>query len=85
MRAYSMDYRQSVAAARESGMSTAEVSEVFGCCPSWVRRLMQRQRESGSLQPRPRRQVNRAKLTATLIASGCASSSPGGQTRRWPS
>lgn len=64
MRAYSMDYRQSVAAARESGMSTAEVCEVFGCCPSWVRRLMQRQRESGSLQPLPRQpQSSQAKLT----------------------
>jgi transposase len=62
MKPYSMDFRRSAAAARESGMSTAEVSETFGCSPSWVRRLMQRQRESGSLQPRAREQPDQHKI-----------------------
>lgn len=63
MNAYSMDYRQSVAAARQDGMTTAEVSEAFGCSRSWVRRLMQRQRESGSLAPRQRQQPDQRKIT----------------------
>ena len=62
MKPYSMDFRQSVAAARESGMATAEVSETFGCSASWVRRLMQRQRESGSLEPRQREQADQRKI-----------------------
>jgi transposase len=57
-----MDFRQSVAAARESGMETQEVTETFGCCPSWVRRLMQRKREGGSVAPRQRRQADQRKI-----------------------
>ena len=62
MNAYSMDFRRSVAAARESGMTTAEVTEAFGCCGSWVRRLLQRQRESGSLEPRQRKAAKQRKI-----------------------
>ena len=62
MEAYSMDYRQSVVAAREAGMSTSEVTEVFGCSESWVRRLRQRQRETGSLEPRQRQQPDQRKI-----------------------
>jgi transposase len=62
MEAYSMDFRQSVAAARQGGMSTAEVVEAFGCSASWVRRLLQQQRESGSLEPRQRQPVDQRKI-----------------------
>lgn len=63
MNAYSMDYRQSVAAARESGMTTVEVSEAFGCSKSWVRRLIQRQRDTGSLEPLQRKQPDQRKIS----------------------
>ena len=55
MRAYSMDLRQRVAAACDEGGDTrAEVAERFGVSESWVRRLLQRRRQSGSLAPKPR-------------------------------
>src|SRR3954452_10734306 len=62
MAAYSMDVRGGVAAARDNGMETAEVAEVFGCCRSWVRRLMQRRRELGTLAPIQRRQGEQRSL-----------------------
>lgn len=50
--AYSMDLRERVAAAHAACGSSAEVAERFGCSESWVRRLTQRQHETGSLAPR---------------------------------
>jgi transposase len=51
--AYSMEFRRAVAAAYEECGSSSEVAEQFNCSESWVRRLIQRQRETGSLEPRP--------------------------------
>jgi transposase len=51
--AYSMDFRIAVARAHEDCGSSTEVAEQFGCSESWVRRLIQRQRESGTLEPLP--------------------------------
>jgi transposase len=48
---YSMDFRRAVAAAYDECGSSAEVAEQFGCSESWVRRLIQRRREMGSLEP----------------------------------
>ncbi len=62
MKPYSMDLRQRVAAARDDGMETAEAAEVFGCCTAWVRRLMQRRRERGTLEPVVRRQPDQRGL-----------------------
>jgi transposase len=62
MKAYSMEFRQSVVAARESGMPAAEVCELFGCSESWVRRLRQRQRETGSLEPCDRQAPDQRKV-----------------------
>lgn len=62
MKPYSMDFRVAVATARDNGMETAEVAETFGCCRSWVRRLMQRRRETGTLAPLPRQQPDQRKL-----------------------
>ena len=61
-KAYSMDLRERVAAARDEGMSTSEVAETFGCCESWVRRLMQRQRELNTLAPTSRVLPDQRKL-----------------------
>jgi transposase len=49
--AYSMDFRRSVARAHDECGSSKDVAEQFGCCESWVRRLMQQRRERGTLEP----------------------------------
>jgi transposase len=49
--AYSMDFRIAVARAYDETGSSPEVAEQFGCSESWVRRLIQRQRERGTLEP----------------------------------
>jgi transposase len=36
----------------DQGHETAEVCEMMGCCPAWARRLKQRRRERGTLEPR---------------------------------
>jgi transposase len=55
MRTYSMDLRERVAAASDAGVDThAEVAERFSVSESWIRRLLQRRRETGSLASRPR-------------------------------
>jgi transposase len=46
-----MDLRHSVAAAYDECGSSREVAESFKCSESWVRRLIQRRRERGTLQP----------------------------------
>ena len=51
MQAISMDLRVRIFEARESGESTSEVAERFTVSPAFVRRLMQRHRERGSLEP----------------------------------
>jgi transposase len=52
--AYSQDLRDRVIAARDGGMRTKRVAEVFKVSASWVRRVMQRRREHGEQSPRPR-------------------------------
>jgi transposase len=49
--AYSMEFRMAVAKAYDECLSSLNVAEMFGCSESWVRRLIQRQRECGSLEP----------------------------------
>jgi len=48
----SMDLRVRIYQARESGETTAEVAERFEVSPAFVRRLLQRHREGGSLAPK---------------------------------
>jgi transposase len=45
----SMDLRIRIFEARQSGETTAEVAERFSVSPAFVRRLLQRHRETGSL------------------------------------
>ena len=59
---YSMEFRVAVARAYEECGSSIEVAEMFDCSESWVRRLMQRQRETGSLEPRPLKLPDNHKL-----------------------
>jgi len=60
--AYSQDLRDRVMAARDRGMKTKQVADLFKVCPAWVRRVMQRRREHGETVPRPRGGVTLVKI-----------------------
>jgi len=60
--AYAMEFREAVARAYDECESSTEVAEQFNCSESWVRRLIQRRRETGSLAPRPLKLPNNNKL-----------------------
>ena len=53
MRAYSMDLRQRVWVDCQAGMTTLAVALKYSVSQSWVRRLKQRHKATGSLDPRP--------------------------------
>jgi transposase len=53
MRVYSMDLRERVWADCQAGLKTPAVAEKYSVSQSWVRRLKQRQKATGSLAPRP--------------------------------
>jgi transposase len=55
MAAISMDLRVRIFEARQSGDPTGEVAERFAVSPAFVRRLVQRHRDTGSLAPRTAR------------------------------
>jgi transposase len=59
---YSMEFRKAVARAYDECGSSIEVAEQFDCSESWVRRLVQRHRETGSLEPRLIKLPNNNKL-----------------------
>lgn len=51
---YSLDLRQKICAALERGVGSQRVvAELFGVSLSFVERLLQRQRTTGTLAPRP--------------------------------
>jgi len=52
--AYSQDLRDRVLAARDRGLKTKAVADLFQVSCSWVRRVMQRRRENQETGPRPR-------------------------------
>ncbi|MEO6056261.1 MAG: IS630 transposase-related protein [Gemmatimonadales bacterium] len=52
--AYSQDLRDRVIAARDRGMKTKPVADLFAVSASWVRRVLQRRREHRETAPRPR-------------------------------
>jgi len=54
MKAYSNDLRKRVADACDAREGTrAQIAARFSVSVAWVRRLLQRRRETGSLEPRP--------------------------------
>jgi transposase len=53
MRAYSMDLRERVWADCQAGMKTPAVARKYSVSESWVRRLKQRQKATGSIARRP--------------------------------
>jgi len=55
MKAYSMDLRQRVLEAVDDGKRTKwEISLLYKVSPAWIRRLLQRRRLSGSIEPKQR-------------------------------
>jgi len=65
VRAYSKDLRERVLAARDLGEPTKAVADRFAVSPAWVRRLVQRRRESGSRDvPAARTAPGRPRLLA---------------------
>jgi transposase len=57
-----MEFRRAVARAYDECGSSIEVAEQFACSESWVRRLIQRRRETGSLEPLPPKLPDNSKL-----------------------
>ncbi len=52
---YPMEFRLAVASDYDMTGSSIETAETFGCCEAWVRRLVQRRRETGSRELPPRK------------------------------
>lgn len=52
---YSMDLRVRVLADCDGGMAPKGAAAKYSVSPAWVRRLLQRRRETGETAPRPRR------------------------------
>jgi transposase len=63
-----MPMRIAVAAAYDECGSSSEVAEMFGCSESWVRRLIQRRRENGSLEPMAPKRPDTRKLDDADLA-----------------
>ena len=53
-KSYSLDLREKVVAFVERGHSRREAAGVFGVSPSFVVKLMNRRRKTGSIDPAPR-------------------------------
>ena len=53
MDAYSVDLRKRVLADCDAGLKTKQVAAKYDVSRSWVRRLKQKRRETGSIAPRP--------------------------------
>jgi transposase len=52
MKPYSMDLRQRVLEDCDSGLSTQQVAHKYRVSTAWIRRLKQRRKQTGSIQPR---------------------------------
>ena len=63
MRPYSMDLRERVVAACDAREGTrVEIAKRFGVSTSWIRGLLQRRRETGSIAPLPQNAGRKPKL-----------------------
>lgn len=61
---YPMEFRIAVASDYDLTGSSIETGETLGCSESWVRRLIQRRRATGSLELPPRKRPDTSKLDA---------------------
>lgn len=67
MRAYSLDLRQRVLDAVDAGkLNRLEIARLFSVSPSWIRRLVRRRREDGTIAPREQQHGPLPKLDETL-------------------
>src|SRR5947209_5406412 len=67
MKPYSMDLRERVVAAVDEGKQTKwEISLRFQVSPAWLRRLLQRRRETGSIASKQRDYRASGKVDAAL-------------------
>ena len=66
MEAYPLLVRKRIIELYEQNKSTKEIAETFGICRSGTRRVKQRQRETGSIQPRIPKTGRKPKLTEEL-------------------
>ena len=64
MEAYSLDLRKRVLADRDAGLKTKQVAAKYDVSRSWVRRLKQKYRQTGSIAPLPRSGGRQAIITA---------------------
>jgi transposase len=63
MKAYSLDLRERILADCDAGLPTEEVAAKYRVSSSWVRRLKQRRRETGSIAPKAQRHGSPPKWT----------------------
>ena len=66
MARYPAMVRKRIVELYEQDYSTSEIAEVFGVCESGVRRVRQRMRERGTLDPLPRTCGRKPKMTADV-------------------
>ena len=64
---YSQDLRDRVLGARDRGLKTKQVADLFCVSASWVRRVLQRRREEGRTQPKPRGGAINVKIDAERL------------------
>ena len=75
MAAYSLDLRERVLRAWDKGMDAETIAATFSVSRAWVHRLVQRRRETGSIEPRrqtkfrPRVLAGQDERLASLIAA----------------
>lgn len=65
MAAYSLDLRERVVRACDSGTAAAAVAARFDVSLAWVYRVMQRRRETGSIAPRKQTKFRSRALSST--------------------
>jgi len=68
MNPYSMDLRERVVRACDEGLGTRKaIAERFGVSTAWIRRLLQRRRQTGSIAARPHGGGRRAKFAGKRL------------------
>jgi len=68
MKTYSIQLRKQVVAACDAREGTREeIAGRFGVSTAWIRRLLQRRRENGSIEPRKRGGCRPAKINGTEL------------------
>jgi transposase len=72
MKPYSSDLRRRVLADCDEGMATPTVASKYRVSESWVRRLKQRRRETGSIEPAAQRHGPRPKWSPRAEAIAAA-------------